>query len=71
MPWVFCDGTDSKKSSVSSDQVCRRAPLSEDCKAAAGIRELVAINVGVAAVGLGKGAFTKKAQNLTIHPSTD
>lgn len=71
MPWVFWDGTGSKKSNVTSDQVPWRVPLSEDCKATAGIRETVAINVGVAAAGLGKRAFTTKAQNLTTHPSTN
>lgn len=60
-----------KKSNVISDQVPWRVPLSGDYKSAAGIRKVVAINVGVAAAGLGKRAFTTKAQNLTTHPSTD
>lgn len=71
MPWVFCDETGSKKSNDASDQVPWRAPLSGDYEAAAVIREVVAINMRVAAAGLGKRAFTYKAQNLTTHSSTD
>lgn len=64
-------GLAPNKSILSSDRVPWRTLHSEECKAATGTRELVATNVGVAAAGLGKGAFTKTAQNLTTHPSTD